>query len=295
MYTIKQASIRSGVGIPLIRAWERRYGVVSPERTASGYRLYDEVAISRLRTMRTLIDSGWVASQAAEAVMSAPDGAVGVDDDASGAGRYPADLESLVVAAERYDMAAIEHALDGLFARGSFEAVIDDLVLPAVAALGSAWASGRLDIAAEHLASEAVQRRLASLFDLAGAPGSGPAVVVGLPPGNLHEIGTVAFAIALRRRGMDVLYLGPDVPAASWVHALAVTGATAAVVGVARPADVVPAREVALALRAARPEVIVVMGGPVAVAAGEGIARALPPRVTTAAAELAALVAMTRA
>jgi DNA-binding transcriptional MerR regulator len=39
MYTIRQASLRSGVSIPLLRAWERRYRVVTPSRTAAGYRL----------------------------------------------------------------------------------------------------------------------------------------------------------------------------------------------------------------------------------------------------------------
>ena len=42
MYTIKQAAARSGLSVPTVRAWERRYGVVHPERTASGYRLYDD-------------------------------------------------------------------------------------------------------------------------------------------------------------------------------------------------------------------------------------------------------------
>ena len=52
MYTIKQAAIRSGLTIPTIRAWERRYGVVLPERTKSGYRLYDDDALDRLLAMR---------------------------------------------------------------------------------------------------------------------------------------------------------------------------------------------------------------------------------------------------
>ena len=56
MYSIKQASIRSGVSVPLIRAWERRYGVVSPKRTASGYRLYDDQAIATLMRVRELTD-----------------------------------------------------------------------------------------------------------------------------------------------------------------------------------------------------------------------------------------------
>jgi len=65
MYTIKQAASRSGVPVQLLRAWERRYGVVEPTRTPSGYRLYDEAAIARLRAMRRLIDEGWAPSTAA--------------------------------------------------------------------------------------------------------------------------------------------------------------------------------------------------------------------------------------
>ncbi|HSW42013.1 MAG TPA: MerR family DNA-binding transcriptional regulator, partial [Patescibacteria group bacterium] len=48
MYTIKQAAALSDLTVPTVRAWERRYGVVHPARTASGYRLYDNEAISRL-------------------------------------------------------------------------------------------------------------------------------------------------------------------------------------------------------------------------------------------------------
>jgi hypothetical protein len=58
MYTIKQAASRSGVSVPLLRAWERRYHIVEPARTASGYRLYDDAALERVRTMRRLVDAG---------------------------------------------------------------------------------------------------------------------------------------------------------------------------------------------------------------------------------------------
>ena len=68
MYTIKQAAARTGLTIPTIRAWERRYGVVSPARTTAGYRLYDEAAIERLAAMRALVEmDGWRPSQASSA------------------------------------------------------------------------------------------------------------------------------------------------------------------------------------------------------------------------------------
>ncbi len=293
MYTIKQASVRSGVGVSLLRAWERRYGIVAPARTAGGYRLYDDIAIGRLRAMRRLVDAGWAASQAAEAVLASPGPDVGpiVGPTVIGpADGTPPDSEALVAAAGAYDIVAIEAVLDELFSRGSFEAVIDEMVLPAVAALGSAWADGRIDVAAEHLASSAVQRRLAALFDFAGAPGAGRLVVVGLPPGSRHEIGTMAFAVALRRRGVHVLYLGPDVPVESWVQVVSEPTAVAVVIGVPRAADVDAVRGVVEAIADARADLLIAVGGPAADMIHDGSARQLATRASEAAVDLAELL-----
>ena len=106
-----------------------------------------------------------------------------------------------------------------MLASGSFESVVDDLLLPAAAALGDAWASGRLSVGGEHAASAAMARRLGAAFQAAGAPGK-VSVVVGLPPGSRHELGALAFAAALRRRGVGVLYLGPDVTVDGWIDAV---------------------------------------------------------------------------
>ena len=304
MYTIKQASARSGVSISLLRAWERRYGVVIPERTASGYRLYDDAAINRLRAMRQLVAAGWAASQAADSVLRTPETALAdagggrsITEEAPVPALGSSEAAAFVAAAAAYDATGIESSLDAFFSRGSFERVIDDIVLPAVAALGDAWAAGRLDVAAEHLASASVQRRLAALFDLGGAPGSGPTVVVGLPPGSRHEIGALSFGVALRRQGVNVLYLGPDVPVVSWVHVVSERSPRMAVIGVTRSTDEGPAREVATALDAAMPGTVVAMGGAAAEHAATGAAstkggaiRVLPDRVTDAATEVADLV-----
>lgn len=285
MYTIKQAALRSGVPVPLLRAWERRYGVVTPDRSAGGYRLYDDAAIERLRAMRGLIEGGWSAAQAARAVIAAPPA---VRDVAAPASEMSTDL---LDAATRYDLAAVEQGLDEMFGRGSFESVIDDLVLPGAAQLGEAWAAGRIDVAAEHLVSGAMSRRLSALFDVGGRPGSGPRVLVGLPPDSRHELGALAFAVALRRLGVDVLYLGSDVPIASWVDAADESGARAAVIGVVTDRDVRTATDVAAALRAARPEMTVAVGG----ASASDVAEppdvlVLPERVVEAARTLQARI-----
>ena len=84
--------------------------------------------------------------------------------------------------------------------------------MPALGALGAAWRDGSVTVAGEHFVSGAVTRRLAASFDAAGRSATGPCVVVGLARGSRHELGVLAFATALRRAGLDVVYVGGDLP-----------------------------------------------------------------------------------
>jgi DNA-binding transcriptional MerR regulator/methylmalonyl-CoA mutase cobalamin-binding subunit len=266
MYSIKQASIRSGVSVPLIRAWERRYGVVAPQRTTSGYRLYDDEAIATLVRVRGLTETGWSASEASRAILagevtvpSAPTPPTPLTDEAAH-DRQAALVKRFLEAAKVMDIAATGAALDEIFAQGSFEAIVDDLLMPALVALGDAWAEGDLDVAAEHAASAAVHRRHSALYDAAGAI-SDPRVVVGLPPGARHELGSLAFAVAVRRLGVGVLYLGPDVPVSSWVHVIEQNRARVATIAIVQAADRASALDVADALRNVGNSPVLAVGG----------------------------------
>ena len=226
--------------------------------------------------MRGLLERGWTASEAARAIRA---GEVPVAEAASepstgaGAGAQAPStrdhrrrmMDAFVAAAESASPAETEAALDEILASGSFEAIIDDVLLPAAAALGESWAAGRLSVAAEHAASGAVARRLAAAYQ-AAAGDSRTKVLVGLPPGSRHELGALAFAVALRRRGVGVMYLGPDVPVDAWVDVARRTKARAAVVAVVTEADRGPAAAVIDALRAV-PVARVAVGG--AAAAGD--------------------------
>ncbi len=305
MYTIKEASVRSGVGIPLLRAWERRYAVISPTRTASGYRLYDDADIERLRAMRQLIADGWAAHQAAQRVressatelaalahpvvpaatgdvapVTSEEGSV----DRSAAGAL---VTRILEAARALDAGGLEAALDETFGSARFEIAADQVLMPALRVIGDAWERGEVSVAGEHAASHAILRRMAMAFEAAGnADGERP-VLVGLGPKARHELGALAFAIAARRAGLPVLYLGPDLPVESWVAAATGRSAPAAVIGVPTRSDVRPASAVLAALRAARPTIVLAAGGDEAgrVAAATG-AIELPPRLTDAVAVL---------
>jgi MerR family transcriptional regulator, light-induced transcriptional regulator len=299
MYTIKQASLRSGVSVPLLRAWERRYAVVEPVRSANGYRLYDDDAIARLRAMRALVEGGRTASQAAAELALSERAtlerlAAGQGEDGSAEWVAAATASALagsliprfVTAAAALDEPAVERVLDEALAATSFEAAVTDVIFPALVEVGDAWARGDLDVSGEHAASSAVHRRLGAAFEAAGrAPGT-PLVLVGMPAQAHHELAALAFATAARRGGLDAVYLGPDLPTDAWLHAAASSRVRAAVLGTVMGGDALAARETLLALRAAYPSLICAVGGRHADAARVDGTMRLPDSLPAAVLEL---------
>ena len=301
MYTIKEASARSGVGVPLLRAWERRYGVVTPTRTTSGYRLYDDEAIGRLVAMRRLIDDGWAPQQAAARIRDADEADLAALGDAGERPSVPGEaadggtvvaglVDRVVAAARRLDTTALDAALDECFSTVRFEVAWDSVLAPALRAIGEAWEQGEITVAGEHSTSEAIGRRLAMAFEAAGA-GQGAPVLVGLAPGAHHEFGALAFAVAARRAGMPALYLGADLPAESWASAAKARDALAAVIGVPRRADVARAGAVIEQLATARPSMVVAVGGGNAARVQDARAVVLPDSVSDAVRTLQAAIA----
>lgn len=299
MYTIKQAAARTGIPVELLRAWERRYGVVEPERTPTGYRLYSDAAVERLRAMRQLVTDGWSPSTAAATLRTmtpqaiadlAGDGAPAAAParartaEASGLSRRFVDAAALL------DAGRIESVLDEMFAQGTFERVASDYVLPALGALGDAWEDGSVDVAGEHAASHATLRRLAASLEAAGRQ-TGPAdrpVLIGLPTGARHELGALAFAVAIRRAGVPVLYLGADLPLDDWRSAVEAVDPRAVVIGVVTAADREPAEHVARAVERARPGTLIALGGRAAQSDPNGLWLRLPDDFQEAVASLKA-------
>lgn len=305
MYTIKRAAELTGVPAATLRAWERRYAVVEPERTEAGYRLYDEESLGRIRDMAALLADGWSASTAAAEVgrrhltpdpgTPSPSPAVPPPSSVDASPRATAADGSattrLIDAAAVLDPAGVGRVLDECFALASFEAVVDDWLMPTLEEVGLAWADGRISVAGEHLVAHAVLRRLATAYDAAASHPGGPVVVVGLPAGVHHELGIFAFAVALRRRGLSTVYLGADLPSPAWRAALDAHAARCAVLSAPTPEDVPAAQELVEALRSSHGQATVLLGGrrqdDVDVQAAHRLGHAIAP----AAAEVAALLA----
>lgn len=277
MVTIGQAARLTGVAEHTLRAWERRYGVFQPLRTSGGYRVYGQDALHRIRAMRDLVSSGLSPREASERVRELEVPAPEFD---------PEITEQLIAALSRLDASTATRIVNAQFAARSYEAMVDDWLLPTMVRVGTAWAAGEISEAGEHLVANIVMRRLAAAFDAVGANPAVPPVIVGAPSGVTHELGLLAFAVALRRAGVATIYLGADVPSAAWSAAIGSAGAAMSITSVPRRAD---ARRVALLverLRADHPEVPVAVGGRFQHLAPEGCVR-LGHRLGSAALEVA--------
>jgi DNA-binding transcriptional MerR regulator len=202
-------SRRVGVSPELLRAWEQRYGLLQPVRSAGGFRLYSTADEERVRSMRRHLGAGVSAAQAARLALSeAQQGGQGRD---VGLTRLSSDLR---VALDQLDEPGAHAAVDQLLAMFTLQTVLRDVVLPYLHELGERWERGEASVAQEHFASNLLRGRLLGLARGWGH-GTGPSVVLACAPGELHDLPLISFGLALAARGWRITYLGPDTPIAT--------------------------------------------------------------------------------
>ncbi len=201
---IGELSRRLGVSDHVLRAWESRYGLLQPERSAGGFRLYSEADALRVRRMQAYLARGLSAAEAARTVLG----------ENHEAGADPAESElsgALRQALDTFDEPAAQVVLDRLLSDLSVTTVLRDVVLPYLTELGERWESGTASIAQEHFASNVIRGRLAGLARGWGN-GHGPRAVLACSPGELHDLALMIFGIVLNRSGWRIDYLGMSTP-----------------------------------------------------------------------------------
>lgn len=204
---IGELSKRTGVSPELLRAWERRYGLLRPVRSAGGLRLYTPADVERVRVMRRHLDDGLAAAEAAALAMRAD--ARGDEDGM--ALRPEVARDDLADALDRFDEPRAQELLDRLLAMVTVDTLLSEIVLPYLRELGDRWQRGEASVAHEHFASTILRGRLLGLARGWGL-GLGPMAVLACLPGERHDLGLIAFGLALRARGWRIVYLGADSP-----------------------------------------------------------------------------------
>jgi MerR family transcriptional regulator, light-induced transcriptional regulator len=204
---IGELSRRSGVSPELLRAWERRYGLLRPTRSAGGLRLYSPEDLVRVRLMRAHLADGLAAAEAAALASRA-----GVAEQASAAALSSAALRSeLAAALAGFDEPRAQAVVDRVLATATLDTLLGDVVLPYLSELGDRWARGEASVAQEHFASAVLRGRLLGLARGWGL-GVGPLALLACLPGEQHDLSLIAFGLALRARGWRIAYLGQDAP-----------------------------------------------------------------------------------
>ncbi|WP_327636692.1 cobalamin B12-binding domain-containing protein [Kribbella sp. NBC_00482] len=205
-------SKRAGVSEHVLRAWESRYGLLSPRRSSGGFRLYSDTDVRRVQRMRAYLAEGLSAAEAARAVLAEPAAAAPQPLDPVVARMAEANgAASLRAALDLLDERAAHVVLDQLFGALTIEAVIRDVLMPYLYELGDRWSRGEVTVGQEHFASNVIRNRLAALSPGWGG-GRGPQVLLACPPGELHDIALLSFGLVLRRSGWRVVFLGADSP-----------------------------------------------------------------------------------
>lgn len=214
MYRIHRFSKLTGLSTHLIRAWERRYGLVNPVRGANRYRLYNDEDVRLFRYLKSKVDGGLSIGELAE---------TGREQLLKDAQRefsiIPAETppaEGLVAELARAllenDRAAFERKLNGALAVIPFEEALHRFLLPLQTHVGELWHEGKLGVAQEHFASNQIKQKLFSALNQLRLVEEGPRIVVACPAQEWHEIAAMTAAYLCAVRGCRVHYLGANLP-----------------------------------------------------------------------------------
>jgi MerR family transcriptional regulator, light-induced transcriptional regulator len=200
-----------GVPVELLRAWERRYGLLEPARTAGGFRLYSEDDIARVRTMRAHLDRGLSAAESARATLAeSRESSTSIVADGAG---------ELARALERFDDMGAQAVVDRLLATVTLDVVLRRVVIPYLHELGEKWERGEISVGQEHFASNVLRGRLSGLAR-GWDRGAGPRALLACAEEEQHDLPLLIFGVALRSHGWRISYLGADTPRASLAQAV---------------------------------------------------------------------------
>ncbi|MGD8688621.1 MAG: MerR family transcriptional regulator [Gammaproteobacteria bacterium] len=220
-FPIRTVSQLTGVNPVTLRAWERRYGLVKPHRTAKGHRLYSRADIDRINAILARLDQGVAIGQMRAALDRHT---AATPDDV-----WEAYQQRLVTAIARFDEAAVEAVYNGVLSLYPIDLVTHRLIQPLLRELGRRWEHGEGSVAEEHFFATYLRNKLGARFHHRAQSARGPLLLAACMPGERHELGLLMFALAAAEHGYRLLLLGADLPLQEMPAAVRRAGADAVV------------------------------------------------------------------
>ena len=267
-HPIRVVAERTGLTPATLRAWERRYSAVAPNRSPGAQRLYSDADIQRLRLIARLSAIGFSLAELAQssttslarmARQSLPDPADG--DGALEDARANASINRMLSDTRALDPASLRASLtQSIFTLGP-RVALDAVVSPFLEQIGIAWSCGETSVAQEHLASAVVRDVLGWVMQNAAATEDAPTLVATTVAEEQHEFGAMMAGAAAALAGWRVVYLGPNLPAAEIARIARDAGARAVLLSVVNPQPTRSLRDEFTALRSGAGKRIPIIAG----------------------------------
>lgn len=299
LHPIQVVARRTGLSLDVIRAWERRYQAVAPQRSSTARRLYSDEDVARLHLLRQATDSGRRIGDVAR--LSLPELRALVQQDqetaappATLAGQPPstaaAHVSACLEAVQRLDPAALEAALAQAARSLSIPLLLRDVIGALMLEIGQRWRDGVLRPCHEHMATAQIRFFLGNLLLHSTLIGTGPLLVVATPARQRHELGALIVAITAAQSGWSTLYLGADIPSDEMAFAAIEREAAAVALSISYPADDPRLADALRHLRRQLPDRVVLLAGGAAAAGYRSVLTEIgalqPPDLATLGSEL---------
>lgn len=221
-YRIRTVSEMTGIPRNTLIAWERRYGVVRPERHDNSYRSYSDADVDKLKRIKSSIDSGLSVSEAIAMLDDNRDKTPRISSPVSSGRSSSVDAqiadpfrelrEQLFDALTNYRGTSAERLLAEMLAIAA-DTRIHQIYFPVLRRIGDEWEQGKLTVAQEHYATTILREQLVSiLIGIARRRTRALHAACTTFPGELHELGALAMAVRLSQAGYRVSHLGADLP-----------------------------------------------------------------------------------
>lgn len=211
-YSIKDLEALSRIKSHTIRIWEKRYGLLEPERTDTNIRYYTNEDLKKILNVSFLNQHGLKISKIAE--MSDDQIRQKVLQTHNTSSNVSDIIENLIVAMIELDEARFVQLFNNCVLRFGFEQSVLNVLFPFFQKIGIMWQTGVINPAQEHFVSNIVRQKIIAATDSLPViinPNK-PKVLLLLPESELHEISLLFYNYALKSREYATVYLGQAVP-----------------------------------------------------------------------------------
>ena len=239
LYPIRTVAALTGIKPVTLRAWERRHGLVCPQRAASGHRLYSRADLDRLREVVSLIEQGVPIRHVRERLEAlrpephpVPDPATRL---AAGAQVWEACTRRMLDAVARFDEARLDAIYNEALTLYPIDLVHEQVVCPLMGLLGERWSHQHGGIAEEHFFTGYLRNKLGARLHHRALAAHGRVLLTACMPDERHDLGLLTFCHGASARGYRVVMLGADLPLTELPPAVRQADADALVLAMVMP------------------------------------------------------------